>query len=998
LTNQEKMSLQSVILTLQQYWADQGCVLWQPYHSEVGAGTMNPATTLRVLGPEPWWVAYVEPSIRPADGRYGKNPNRWQHYYQFQVILKPDPGNPQERYLQSLVALGIDPARHDIRFVEDNWESPALGAWGLGWEVWLDGQEITQYTYFQQSGGQTLEPVSVEITYGLERIVLALQGVDSFLDIQWNPAVTYGEVSLAAEREHSTYNFEVADVERLRVMYEEYLAEAKTCLNTGLVFPAHDYVLKCSHTFNLMDARGSVGVTERAAMFGQMRELSRQVAEAYLVQREEEGFPWQGRWQIDLPAVLEGKDQPSPKKEADVLFEIGTEELPVHDLDAALEQLNRLVPNKLAGSGLGHGDIKIMGTPRRLVVHIKGVAPSQADQESVEKGPPAERAFDADGKPTKAAQGFARSKGVAVEDLTVEEVDGGEYVVAKVHRQGMTADEVLGPLLAELAADLRFDRSMRWNQTDAAFSRPVRWLLALHGGHVIPLEFAGLTSDRITRRLRFEDPEFVAVDDAKDYFKRIQASGILLEKGERLSVIKEQIEALAEEVGGQVIDDPELLEEVTNLVERPTALRGAFDDGYLELPRPVLISVMKKHQRYFPLEKKGKLLPYFITVRNGDDQHLEVVRQGNEHVVHARFADARYFVQRDREKRLEAYLPRLATLTFQTKLGSMLDKVERIKRLSGILADKFGMSKSEAELAVRTAELAKADLATQMVIEMTSLQGEIGRLYALEDGESPEVALGIYEHYLPRSAGDDLPQSQIGMIVGLADRLDTLMGLFAAGLQPTGTRDPFALRRSAIGLVQIIIDRDLGFDLDWGLRQAAGGLELEVDGDLRLACLEFIRVRLEALLLAEGYEHDIVQAVLDEQAQFPARAKQAVVDLSSWRQEKNWLEQLQAFARCARITRDLDDIGPVEPKLLKEKAEKDLYQGVFKALEKERLPGSVVDFKQALIGLVPAITRFFDDVLVMAEEADIRTNRLNLVGSVVSLAAGVVNMSRLEGF
>jgi len=276
----QDFSFQSIIMTLQDFWAKEGCLIWQPYYTQVGAGTMNPATALRVLGPEPWNVAYVEPSIRPDDGRYGENPNRLQMHYQFQVILKPDPGNPQEIYLHSLEALGIDPRQHDIRFVEDNWESPALGAWGLGWEVWLDGQEITQFTYFQQAGGQVLEPVSVEITYGLERIAIALQRVSSFREIQWNQAFTDGDVNLQAEQEHSKYYFEIADVERLRQMYDLFEAEARACLEQGLVLPAHDYVLKCSHTFNVLDTRGAIGVTERQAFFGRMRELSRRVADA----------------------------------------------------------------------------------------------------------------------------------------------------------------------------------------------------------------------------------------------------------------------------------------------------------------------------------------------------------------------------------------------------------------------------------------------------------------------------------------------------------------------------------------------------------------------------------------------------------------------------------------------------------------------------------------------------------------------------------------------
>ena len=300
----QPLDFQSIILTLQQYWNAQGCLIWQPYYTQVGAGTYNPATYLRVIGPEPWNVAYVEPSVRPDDGRYGENPNRLQQHTQFQVILKPDPGNPQELYLKSLEALGIDPRQHDIRFVEDNWESPALGAWGLGWEVWLDGQEITQFTYFQQAGGMPVDPVAVEITYGLERIAMALQNVRNFRDIRWNGQRTYRDVHLQGEREHSQYYFEVADVERLRQMFALFEAECEQALAQGLVLPAHDYVLKCSHTFNILDTRGAIGVTERQAFFSRMRDLARRVAEAYAAQRQSMEYPWL----VDEPAA---QTQPS---------------------------------------------------------------------------------------------------------------------------------------------------------------------------------------------------------------------------------------------------------------------------------------------------------------------------------------------------------------------------------------------------------------------------------------------------------------------------------------------------------------------------------------------------------------------------------------------------------------------------------------------------------------------------------------------------------------
>src|ERR1051325_6511193 len=335
------LNFQQVILTLQQFWAERGALLWQPYYTQVGAGTMNPATFLRVLGPEPWNVAYVEPSVRPDDGRYGENPNRFQLHYQFQVILKPDPGNPQEIYLDSFKAIGIDPRQHDIRFVEDNWEQPAISAWGLGWEVWLDGQEITQFTYFQQVGGVTLDPVAVEITYGLERILIGLHNVKAAWDLPWNDSITYGEVRRQEEFEHSKYYYEVGNIESMREIFKRFEAESKAALSQGLVLPAYDYVLKCNQTFNVLDARGAVGVTERQAYFRQMRELARNVAEVYLEQRQELEYPL-------LKEVRSKKKEvrdlvTSPLSNSHFLLEIGTEELPSGDVDTALAQLRQRV-------------------------------------------------------------------------------------------------------------------------------------------------------------------------------------------------------------------------------------------------------------------------------------------------------------------------------------------------------------------------------------------------------------------------------------------------------------------------------------------------------------------------------------------------------------------------------------------------------------------------------------------------------------------------------
>lgn len=1000
----QALTFQSIIMTLQDFWAKHGCLVWQPYYSQVGAGTMNPATVLRVLGPEPWNVAYVEPSVRPDDGRYGENPNRLQMHYQFQVILKPDPGNPQELYLQSLQAIGIDPRRHDIRFVEDNWESPALGAWGLGWEVWCDGQEITQFTYFQQAGGMPTDPVSVELTYGLERIAMALQGVRNFRDLRWTEGITYGDVNLAGEQEHSKYYFEGADVERLRQMYALFEAEAENALAQGLVLPAHDYILKCSHTFNVLDARGAVGFTERQALFARMRDLSRRVAEAYLEQRTRLEYPFLKESAAEKTAAVEagsgGASVEALSGTQPFLLEIGTEELPAADLDAALAQLRERVPVWLEELRLAHGAVQVLGTPRRLVVLVDDLAANQPDREVVAKGPPAARAFDALGQPTPAAEGFARSKGMNVSELEVRELDGGKYITALIREKGRPALTVLAEALPGWLAGIRFNKSMRWNSSNVAFSRPIRWLLALYGGHEVRFAYAGLTSGRVTRGLRFYEPESAVIDNPAAYFSFLKAQNIHLDPAERRRAIADQTARLMQQAGGEVKLDDDLLDEVTNLVEAPTAFLGTFEDAYLRLPADVLISVMKKHQRYFPVQKAdGSLLPCFVAVRNGDGQHLEVVADGNAQVVRARFADADFFVNQDLKHKLEEYLPRLGTLTFQTRLGSMLDKTQRIETLVEALLPALGMTAEEAATARRAARLAKADLATHMVIEMTSLQGVMGRYYARQSGESEAVAQAIYEHYLPRFTGDACPQGKAGLAVGLADRLDSLVGLFAAGLAPSGTKDPFALRRAALGLVQSLMAWDLDFDLRQGLARAAAGLPIPVGDEVQQACLDFIGGRLRSLLIEqEGYRYDVVDSVLTAQGHNPAGVLRAVKELTAWVNRADWNTLLPAFARCVRITRDQTERHPVNRELLSDPAEKELLAAVETIEAAPRRPGSVADFWEQFKPFIPVVNRFFDAVLVMADDPAVRHNRLGLLQRLAALMAGAADLSKLEGF
>ncbi len=995
------LTLQQVILGLQEFWARQGCLIWQPYNIQVGAGTMNPATFLRVLGPEPWNVAYMEPSIRPADGRYGENPNRMQQFYQFQVILKPDPGNPQEIYLRSLEALGINLRGNDVRFVEDNWESPAIGAWGLGWEVWLNGMEITQFTYFQQAGGIELPVPAVEITYGVERILMALQKSSHFKNIGWVGNVTYGDVFLQNEREQSKYNFEVAGVERLRQLYEIFEAEARAALAAGLVLPAHEYVLKCSHAFNVLDARGAVGVTERAQFFARMRDLARQTAEMYLKGREQEGFPLTGKFHpVSKPSPAARLAKPkAPVKPQTLLFEIGVEELPAADSASARRQLLEKLTAALKDARLGCKQISVYGTPRRVAAVVRGLAPVQENIEVVVKGPPVSKAYQPDGSPTQALAGFAAKN--KIDPKALREENG--YIVLRRTEKGRPVLEVLPGLLSTTISAIQFPKVMRWSESAPAYSRPVRWLTALLGAQPIAVEWDGIRSGRVTRGLRpLNSPEIV-IRDADTYLKILRGSGIEPDPAVRAEQITRQARAQAAQCGGEVSFEPGLLEEVTDLVEAPSVILGAFEPESLSLPREVLISVMRKHQRYFPVQSGGELLPHFLAVRNGKGEGEANVREGNEHVLRARFADAAFFIREDHRKKLEAFRPRLATLAFQAKLGSMLDKCERVEKLTEKISPMLPLSAGQTAAAVRAAHLSKADLATQMVVEMTSLQGVVGRYYAIDSGESKEVAQAIFEHYLPRSAEDALPESPAGIAVALADRLDSLAGLFAAGLAPTGTRDPFALRRAALGVIQILLARGISFDLREGVRRTASLQPIPVSEAAQAQVMEFIAGRLRGVLADSGFRFDVVEAVLAAQGANPVKARRAAEELTAWVGKPDWLTTLAAYARCVRITREHPEPFAVDPERFTENAERALWDSCRKAEEDvaalSKTGALTVDnLLAAFTPHIPIISKFFEDVLVMTDDPAVRNNRLGMLQRIARLPDGVVDLSKLEGF
>ncbi|HQD21465.1 MAG TPA: glycine--tRNA ligase [Arachnia sp.] len=1023
--------MQDALRRLSDYWTDKGCLTWQPFNTEVGAGTMNPATVLRVLGPEPWDVAYVEPSVRPDDSRYGENPNRLQTHTQFQVILKPEPGDPQELYLGSLEALGIDLSKHDVRFVEDNWQQPAIGAWGLGWEVWLDGMEITQFTYFQQVGGQNLDPIPVELTYGVERILMAQQGVTHFKDIVYSLAsdgrpVTYGEALGQQEYEMSRYYLDDADVEANRRLYETYVGEAARMVEKRLPVPAHNFILKSSHAFNVLDARGAISTTERAKAFATMRRLMRDTAALWIERREELGFPLnlaapEGEPGASTAAASKGPAPAQQLAPQTLAFEIGVEELPPHVVPQTIDAVRAALTEKLAATRLAHGEIAVDGTPRRIVATIAGVAPSEPDAEQLRKGPKWSAAFDAEGNPTKALQGFMRGQGVAADQVEKAEIGGNEHAVVKVAVQGRDVLDVTGTILADVVTGLRAEKNMRWNDPKLSFSRAIRWIVALWGDTVVPVQVSELTAGRTTYLQRPVAGEEsgkrsdgalvgrVEVASADDLLPTIAAGSIELSSDARRASIVEQAQALAAGVGGTVDaeGEPALVAEINNLVEDPHGVLGNFDERYLELPSRILTTVMRKHQRYLPVYRDGALAAHFVTMANGlcDD---DTVRAGNESVIRARYEDALFFWNADLQTaKAGEFVPGLDKLTFEDRLGSVGLRARRIADVAARLGARVGLTGEELATLTRAGELAKFDLATQMVVEMSSLAGFIAREYAVRMGETEAVADALYEMEQPHTSADPVPASVPGALLALGDRFDLLAAMFALGAKPTGSSDPYGLRRAALGVVRILRE-SAGTPLESltiraGLEDAVARLAeqgVDVAPDAVDAALEFTVGRFAQLLRDEGTSADLVSAILPA-ADAPGRAARLLSELSSAADDSRLRNLVATLVRISRILPEsfLEPRAPrsggARRKDLIVTAELDLAAAL-DAVEGDTAAQPVEVILGRTEHVVAAAARFFDEILVNAEDENVRTARQGLLAEILSLAPADIDWKALD--
>ena len=680
----------------------------------------------------------------------------------------------------------------------------------------------------------------------------------------------------------------------------------------------------------------------------------------------------------------------------DLLFEIGAEEIPAGFMPNILGQLKTLAETKLNDAHLPFESIATYGTPRRLALIVKGLADTSAEISERHKGPSASIAYDADGNATKAAIGFARGKGLDVADLVVE--DG--YIYAETKTAGVAAKDIVTDMLPQLITGLNFPKSMHWGNLDAKFVRPVRWLVALLDEEVIPVEFATVKSGNVTRGHRFLGADEITIKNAASYVDTLKENFVMVDQDARRELISKQLHDIAASKNASIVWDDDLLEEINYLVEWPTALCGGFEESYLALPDAAIITPMKDHQRYFPLvDQAGKLLPMFLTVRNGSDHSIEVVQAGNERVLRARLDDAKFFFNEDRKKPLIDRQDGLTKIVFQEGLGNLADKTERLLKLGRVFGEECGLHEDAAVVLERATELAKTDLTTGMVTEFTELQGVMGKEYALLDGESPEVAEAIFEQYLPRFAGDVLPQTEAGKVLSIIDKVDNIVATFSRGLIPTGSQDPYALRRQTIGILNILLGSEWNISLRPIFKASMELLNVAADKQEELLdqVEEFFTLRLKNIFLDREVPHHVIDLLLSNNELSVADAEGLVNALLANRIDEN-VELVQAYTRMYNLVKDVEYTG-VNSDLLKEDAEKALFEAASKASEASLAAWEANDYTAVVAvpaTLVPAINKFFEDVMVMDKDEAIKANRLQLVRLAYSVMAIIGDISALK--
>ncbi|MCR2044939.1 glycine--tRNA ligase subunit beta [Anaerosalibacter massiliensis] len=685
------------------------------------------------------------------------------------------------------------------------------------------------------------------------------------------------------------------------------------------------------------------------------------------------------------------------------LLEIGVEELPARFINSSLEQMKNYTSKILNKKRIPFDEMKFYSTPRRLVLLIEGLPDRQEDLEQEVKGPSKKIAFDENGSPTKALEGFMRGQGIKLEDIFVREYNNVEYIFANKIEKGRAVEEILKDNMADMIKSISFPKSMKWGGKNLRFARPIRWLLSIFNDKVLEFDLEGIIASNITRGHRFLGSSNIEVNNVEEYFLLLKDNYVIVDRDKRKEKIKYSCEKLAREKGGNLLYDEDLLDEITNIVEYPTPMIGRIKEEYLKLPKEAIITPMKEHQRYFPvINDKGMLLPYFITIRNGNEEYLDIVIKGNEKVLDARLEDARFFYNEDIKEPLENYVDNLKDIVFQEKLGTLYDKTMRVQKLAGKIGSYLEVGEETKKNIERAGYLSKADLVTNMVEEFTELQGIMGREYAAESGENEIISLAIYEQYLPRFSNDELPTTTAGAILSIADKLDTISGIFAIGIQPTGSQDPYGLRRQALGIINIILDKKLNLSLE-ELIDFSLYIYVEENGlafdyyKVKDEILKFFDGRIKNMFIDMGIRYDIVEAVLGTASDDIFDLKLRADKLNLWLDKKGLDEVLSAFNRVKTLA-DKSENNEVKRELLVKEEELNLYD-TFSSVEEKVIDllnrkeyDSALD---CMISLKEPIDQFLDNVMVMVEDEKLKNNRLGLIKKISDTMLLICDLSKI---
>lgn len=678
----------------------------------------------------------------------------------------------------------------------------------------------------------------------------------------------------------------------------------------------------------------------------------------------------------------------------DLFYEIGTEEIPARYINNALKEIYDILSKNLNSLNISFENIEVKTTPRRFAIVVRNIAEKQTDLKEEFKGPSKKIAYDADGNPTKALLGFVKGKGGNIEDVELRKAGEEEYVYVTVEKKGKDTVEYVKDILETVIRNINFPKPMRWGGKNLKFIRPIRWLICVFHGEHIDFDIEGINTTKITKGHRFLGTQEIEIADFEDYKQKLKENFVILDQDERRSMILEQVKHVAEELNGEAVVDEDILEEVNFIVEYPTAFYGSYAKEYLELPEEVIITPMEAHQRYFPVRSKdGKLVNYFITVRNGDNYMIENVRKGNEKVLVARLMDAKFFYEEDTKKPLESFVPGLDTIVFQQKLGTMRNKAERMDKVAHEIAAVLEMS---TENISRAALLAKADLTTGMVFEFTELQGTMGRYYAKLSNEPQAVCDAIFEHYLPRNASDNLPTTNEGILLSIADKMDSIAGFFSIGIQPTGSQDPYALRRQAIAVINILMSKDYNINLKKLFEISLSQFNTENMAEVQSELMEFFKLRINNILLDMGIRYDIVNAVLENENASLYEIVKIAKAAEKWLEEDK-AEVISTVLRAQNLVKE--EYSKVEEKLFADDSEKVLYENYLKIkadFEKEISQKNYTSALEIYENICPHINNLFDSVMIMDKDELVKINRLGLLNRVVSVVAELMDISKLN--